>query len=107
MRRNGNVEGRSKFLRDDRQNGKGKGQGGSRFREGKIERKAKDKAVLVGTRGGWFGGVNWRDEIENVCGGEFVGGDGFGGGWAGGGDSDGWGEAADDVCGFDGDEAGE
>ena len=86
-----------------------KGGGRSRFPEGMTERKSGAKAVPLGTWGRCCGGVNWRDENENLCGAwfGFVGGDGLCGGWADGGDASCWGEAADDVCGFDGDEAGE
>jgi hypothetical protein len=50
-------------------------------------------------------GVNWRDESSDDCGDWVVGGNGFGGDFGSG--ADGFGEAADDVSGFDGDEAGE
>ena len=66
-----------------------------------TERKARATTVPVGTRIRWQVGVNWRDEIENDCCGVYVGGDGLCGGRAGG-----FGKEADDVCGFDGDEAG-
>jgi len=76
--------------------------GRSRFPEGMTERKARATTVPVGTRIRWQVGVNWRDESENVFFGEFLGGDGLCGWWA-----DCGSEAADDVRGFDGDEAGE
>ena len=76
------------------------GGGGRAWRDAHLSRKVCGEDGAPGFVGGF--GVNWRDEIENDCCGEFVGGDGLCGGWA-----DDGGEAADHVCGLDGDEAGE
>jgi hypothetical protein len=78
------------------------GQGKKQIPRGNDRKKREGSRLPVGHGIVLRFGVNWRDENENVCGGRGVGGVGWNGWWAGG-----FGEEADDVCGFDGDEAGE